>query len=67
MRGDRVRGDRVLVTGGRTMSEQHSDAVAVAEGRMCYTTIPAWVPGVDWLSIQPVTADGADECEESRG
>jgi hypothetical protein len=45
------------------MNEQHADTVAVAEGRAQYTTIPAWVPGVDWLSVQPVMVEGA-ECEE---
>jgi hypothetical protein len=49
------------------MNEQHADAVAVAMGTMGYTTIPAWMPGVDWLSIQPITVDGVDECEEARG
>jgi hypothetical protein len=49
------------------MSEQHADTVAVAEGRMCYTTIAAWVPGVDWLSVQPIVQEGCVEYEEARG
>jgi hypothetical protein len=50
-----------------TSNERHADRAAIDEGRMCYTTIAAWMPGVDWLSVQPITAEGADECEESRG
>jgi hypothetical protein len=47
-----------------TSNERHADRAAIDEGRMCYTTIAAWMPGVDWLSVQPITAEGADECEE---
>ena len=45
------------------MNEMHRDTVAVAEGRMQYSTVPAWVEGVDWLSVQPVTVEGSEVIE----
>jgi hypothetical protein len=46
-----------------TSNERHADRAAIDEGRMTYTTTPAWAEGCDWLSVQPVVVEGA-ECEE---
>lgn len=43
---------------------EHETTTAVRNGKAGYTTIPAWVEGVDWLSVQPVDCGTDNEAIE---